>query len=290
MPLPTALLFGRAPHQRDDFDVEADAAEACSIDAWQLELDALLDDDPDRALATLPARPHRFLYRGWMLRLDEREQLEQALTDRGHRLLVDVREYEAAHRLPAWYPLLAGYTARSVWTDEPDVDALWELRATLGPGPLVLKDHVKSAKELWREACFVPADCTRAQLGAMCERLIEARGERFEGGFVLRRFLPFRTWGQTPTGPAYQEFRLFFGRHRLLCAAPYFDADLDTPDFSAFERLARRIDSPFFTMDLACLESGDWAIVELNDGGVSMLPASLDPRELLSALREVKLL
>jgi hypothetical protein len=107
---------------------------------------------------------------------------------------------------------------------------------------------------------------------------------------VVRRFLPFRGYGQTPTGPAFLEYRLFFGRHRLLEAAPYFDFDVETPDFSAFERLARRIDSPFFTMDLAQLESGDFAVVEVNDGGVSMLPASTDPRGLFGALRDIGLL
>ncbi len=57
------------------------------------------------------------------------------------------------------------------------------------------------------------------------------------------------------------------------------------PDFSDFERLARRIDARFFTMDVAMLESGQWAVVELNDGGVSGLPASIDPRDLFAALR-----
>jgi hypothetical protein len=177
-----------------------------------------------------------------------------------------------------------------VWTEEPDVDELWSRKIKLGDGPCLLKDHVKSAKELWVEACFVPADCTRERLGAMCERLLEARGDRFEGGFVLRRYLPFRGYGQTPSGPAFLEYRLFFARHKLVCAAPYFDFDVETPDFTPFERLARRIDSPFFAMDLAELESGDFAVIELNDGGVSMLPSSLDPRELFTALREAKLL
>jgi hypothetical protein len=281
----SALLFGRVPHQRDDFDIEAEAAEASSIDAYQLDLDALLNGAAEQALSTLPDRPHRFLYRGWMLRLDDRETLQTELAERGHQLLVTLEEYEAAHRLPAWYPHLVGYTARSVWTEEPDVDELWLRKQELGEGAALLKDHVKSAKELWAEACFVPANCTRERLGAMCERLVEARGDRFEGGFVLRRYLPFRGYGQTPSGPAFLEYRLFFARHKLVCAASYFDFD-----FTPFEQLARRIGSPFFSMDLAELESGDFAVVELNDGGVSMLPASLDPRELFTALRETKLL
>jgi len=149
-----------------------------------------------------------------------------------------------------------------------------------------MKDHVKSAKEQWADACFVPVGATEARFAEMCEALQDARGDRLEGGLVVRRCLQLKTFGMTPEGPAFFEFRLFFARGRLVAAEPYFDFDVDVPDFTAFERLARRFDSPFFTMDLAQLANGDWAVIELNDGGVSMLPASLDPRELFDALRE----
>ncbi len=284
MPIP-ALLFGRASHQADTRDVEADAAESLGLESYQLELNALLEGDVELALNTLPARPRRFLYRGWMLTEAEYALLEEGLADRGHALVVSTEQYAATHYLPNWYPRLAGYTAHSVWTEEPDAAEAWELAQTLGPGPKLLKDHVKSAKEAWATACFVPADATRADFFERCERLLEVRGDRFERGFVVRRFLSFRTWGQTEAGPAFVEYRLFFAQGRLVAAEPYFDAEeLEVPDCSGFERLARRVDSPFFTMDLALLESSAYAVVELNDGGVSSLPASLDPRELFRQL------
>lgn len=52
----------------------------------------------------------------------------------------------------------------------------------------------------------------------------------------------------------------------------------------AFERLARKLEARFFTLDVAMLEDGRWVVVEVNDGGVSGLPASIDPRELFAAL------
>ncbi|WP_239014334.1 ATP-grasp domain-containing protein [Archangium violaceum] len=73
-------------------------------------------------------------------------------------------------------------------------------------------------------------------------------------------------------------------RGRLLAAESSHDFDVDVPDFSAFEALARRIDARFFTLDVAMLEEGRWAVVEVNDGGVSGLPASIDPRELFATL------
>lgn len=126
----TALLFGRSAGQRDDFAIEADAAEACDVESYQVELQQLLDGAD--ALDALPRKPHRFLYRGWMLRADEHQQLEEALDERGHSLVVSNAAYRAAHLLPEWYPHLRGATAKSVWTDEPDVEWLWFLRAQSG--------------------------------------------------------------------------------------------------------------------------------------------------------------
>jgi len=42
------------------------------------------------------------------------------------------------------------------------------------------------------------------------------------------------------------------------------------------------------SLDVAMLEDGRWVVVEVNDGGVSGLPASIDPRELFAALLGVE--
>lgn len=284
-----AIVFGRNPHQPDSFDLEADAAEALEIETFQLDLAALLEGDSERACANIPERGHlRLLYRGWMLTGEEYEALDEALGALGHELMTTPAQYEAAHYLPKWYPRLKGYTARSVWTESADASEAWVAAQALGPPPWILKDHVKSAKERWAEACFVPEGASRADFERICGALLEERGERFERGFVVRRFLPFKVRGQTPSGPAHLEFRLFFGSGKLLAAESSHDFEVDVPDFSDFERLARKIEARFFAMDVAMLENGQWAVVELNDGGVSGLPASIDPRDLFAALLGVE--
>lgn len=280
-----ALLFGRTPHQYDTFDVEADAAEALGIDSYQVDLSALLSGNAAQAVSAVPERGAlELLYRGWMLTEEEYTALDEAVSELGHRLMTTPEQYAAAMYLPNWYPRLAAYTARSVWTEGPDATEAWHAARALGPPPWIVKDHVKSAKERWAEACFVPAGATREDFERICANLMEERGDRFERGFVVRRFLPLKTYGRTPAGPAHLEFRLFFGRGRLLAAEPYHDFDVEVPDFTAFEELGRRLDARFFTMDVAMLEDGGWALVEVNDGGVSGLPPSLDPRELFAAL------
>ncbi|NRD68657.1 ATP-grasp domain-containing protein [Corallococcus exiguus] len=284
-PVVKAVLFGRNPHQPDPFDVEADAAEALGVDTYQADLSALLSGDAARALTGVPERGHlRLLYRGWMLTEEEYTELDEAVRALGHRLVTTPAQYAAAHYLPHWYPRLAGYTARSVWTEGPDAAEAWRLARKLGPAPYILKDHVKSAKERWAEACFVPADATREDFERICQNLLDERGDRFERGFVVRRYLPLKVYGRTPAGPAHLEFRLFFGGGRLIAAEPYHEFDVEVPDFTAFESLGRRIPSPFFALDVAMLEDGGWAVVEVNDGGVSGLPPGLDPRDLFAAL------
>jgi hypothetical protein len=278
------LLFGRNPRQRDEFDVEADAAEAVGLGSSQVDLEALLNERFDDALATLPRKAHTFLYRGWMLTATEYAALEEALGERGHRLVTTAEEYESASYLPKWYPAVRGYTPRSVWIDGFSIAEAWTAAKTLGPPPWIIKDHLKSAKEAWTEACFIARDATYDDFGRSCERLMELRADRLERGVVIRRFVEFQPLGQTPTGPAFLEYRLFFSHSHLLAAESYFDFDVEVPDFSAFSRLARRIDTPFFTMDVGQLRTGDFAVIEVNDGGVSMLPASLDPRELFANL------
>ncbi|MCP3140953.1 ATP-grasp domain-containing protein [Pyxidicoccus xibeiensis] len=285
-----AILFGRNPHQSDTFDVEADAAEALGVDTYQVDLWTLLNGNAARALAAVPDRGElRLLYRGWMLTEEEYGALDEAVSELGHQLMTTPEQYAAAHYLPNWYPRLAAYTARSVWTEGPDAKEAWHAaRAALGPSPWIVKDHVKSAKERWEEACFVPAGATLDDFERTCANLLEARGDRFERGFVVRRFLPLKAYGRTPSGPAHLEYRLFFGHGRLLAAEPYHEFDVEVPDFTAFEALGRRIDSGFFTLDVAMLEDGGWAVVEVNDGGVSGLPASLDPRDLFAALLRLR--
>jgi hypothetical protein len=44
------------------------------------------------------------------------------------------------------------------------------------------------------------------------------------------------------------------------------------------------IPSRFFTVDVACLENGDWMIVELGDGQVAGLPDNSDLKQFYEAL------
>ncbi len=285
-----SILFGRPRGLTSDdrFELEALAAEELEIEAWSIPLDPIVNGDAARALRSLPRPAGRcWLYRGWMLDAAEYAALHEAMSDRDESLVVEPDAMEAASLAPLWIPALGARTAPSRWTDDDDVDVAWELAQELGPPPWLVKDHVKSAKEHWHRACFVPAGADREDFRGICENLVELRGDRFTGGFVIRKYLELATLpGWTPERRRVtDEHRLVFWEGRLVAHAPYYDVETMLPDPHQFDWIGDVIDSPFFVADLARLAERDqWTVIETNDGGSAILPEAMDPRALYRAL------
>jgi hypothetical protein len=149
-----------------------------------------------------------------------------------------------------------------------------------------VKDHVKSAKEAWHRACFVPAGAAFEDFTAICERLLEERGDRFERGFVIKKYVELATLpGWTPEQRRVtDEHRLVFWEGRLVAHAPYYDVDSILEDPGAFAFLGDAVDSPFFTADVGRLARGGYTVIEVNDGGSSTFPEQMDPRDLYRAI------
>lgn len=284
------ILFGRphVPQEAEDrFELEVLAAEELGIESYAIPLDPIVNGDPERALRRLP-RPRRrtWLYRGWMLSEEEYTGLYEAMLERDEDLVVDPESFAEAMYIPNYVPLLGAHTAPTRWTEGEDIAVAWEAAEELGPPPWIVKDHVKSAKERWHRACFVPAGATYEDFADVCERLLEARGDRFERGFVIRKYLDLATLpGFLPEQRRVtDEHRLVFWEGRLVAHAPYYDVDSVLADPKQFAFLGRVIDSPFFTADVARLASGGYTVIELNDGGSSVLPEQMDPRDLYRAI------
>ncbi|MBO6940347.1 MAG: ATP-grasp domain-containing protein [Deltaproteobacteria bacterium] len=277
-----AVLFCRpsAPQaQSDTFDLESHALDELELDSAWIPMEPVVDGEAELALEHIDEEPGRtWLYRGWMLSEGEYTALAEAVEDRGEQLVVTPDEYAQTLYLPNYYPALEGHTAASAWTDEPSIDAAWEAAQRV-PRPWFLKDHVKSAKEAWDEACIVGAEASRSDFAATCQALLDARGERFERGFVVRELLPLAELPiEGANGePLFDEHRLVWWEGELVAQAPYHDHE-SAPPTERFDFLAA-VESPFFTADVARLTDGTWVVIELNDGGVSTFPPLLDPRD-----------
>lgn len=287
-----SVLFGRPSHGpsfEDGFELEVLATEEFDVESYAIHLDGVVNGDAERSLRSLPRADGRtWLYRGWMLDEAEYAALHEAVGERGEQLYVDPESFALASFVPSWAPLLGDRTPATRWTESESITEAWEVAQGLGAPPWIVKDHVKSAKEHWHRACFVPPGSTFDDFRDVCEELLSVRGDRFERGFVIRRFVELaHLRGYTPDGRRVpDEHRLVFWNGELVCHAPIYDVDANFAEARSFAWLGDLVDSPFFVADVARLASGGFTIIELNDGGSAMLPERLDPRELYRAIAD----
>lgn len=285
-----SVMFGRPPRAAavdDRFELEEAALEELGVESYPVPLDPIVLGDVERALRRLPSPDGRaWLYRGWMLREEEYAALHEAVADRGEELVVDPESFAEATYAPRYLPRLGDRTAPARWTEDEDVAAAWELAQELGPPPWIVKDWVKSAKEDWLGACFVPAGADFLAFSTICERLLDLRGDAFETGFVIKKHLELATlpgW-TADRRRVTDEHRLVFWEGELVAHAPYLDVDSALDDPGRFAPLGRLVESPFFTADVARLAAGGWTVIEINDGGSSTFPEQLDPRDVYRAV------
>jgi hypothetical protein len=111
---------------------------------------------------------------------------------------------------------------------------------------------------------------------------VELQGEFLTGGIVLREFETF----VTPPSVA-GEVRVWWvdGQARLVTPHPdsAHQRSLD-PELDHIEPAVRSLGSRFVTTDVALRSDGVWRVVEVGDGQVSDLHASIDPGELVELL------
>ncbi|WP_110513443.1 ATP-grasp domain-containing protein [Herpetosiphon llansteffanensis] len=284
------------PQVEPVYAAEAVAAEQLGL-AWAvIDLEALIDGAIKQALRRVPTAtaPTLAVYRGWMLSLDQYQQLSNGLAARNYQLINDPASYTHCHHLPNVLPLLGNQTPASiVFPQAQGLDAAsiaHEAAGSFGQQALIIKDYVKSRKYEWHEACFIPNASDQAQSAKVIQTFIERQGADLVGGVVLRAWHALEIWQahqQSGLALAY-EYRSFWLDGRLLWATPYWDhqPSQPTPDWARYAELAQQVQSRFWTLDLALTQTGAWLIIELGDGQVSGLPDHASAHEFLHALAQ----
>jgi hypothetical protein len=277
-----------APRSPDPaYEAEVTVADQLNMPYALLDFEALVyDGDAARAVRRVPSQaiPTPAIFRGWMLTPAQYSQLYEALADRGVSLVNDPAAYRHCHYLPEWYPLLADLTPKSVWLAVEAALAPEARRAALQPfgnQPLLLKDFVKSRKHEWLEACYIPSALDDPVVERVIRRFVELQGPDLNEGLVFREFVALEPLGQHSKSamPLTKEFRLFFLDGSLCFATAYWDeGDYQgaLPPLDLFLAPAQRVQSRFFTMDVARGVDGRWLVIELGDGQVSGLPENAD--------------
>jgi hypothetical protein len=271
------------------FELEFDAATSLGFKCLLFDEEALCAAEIGLALKRLPAGDGKeLLYRGWILTEELYRRFQEALSARGYSLVSSAAQYAEVTYFPNYYPKIRDFSPAAVWTDTPDSFLAWTLARKLGDGPFVIKDHIKSAKHHWREACFVPKGSGRENFERISENLLSEQGRTFFRGFVVKQYVPLRSRGESPREyPMCEEYRLFFWKRQLLIASHYHRQTENAVDWSPFVTLAQRFNAPFFTMDIAQAETGNWIVVDMGAGECSSLPPSLEPQRFCRRLGEV---
>jgi hypothetical protein len=271
------------------FEPEFDAAKALGFQCLLFDEEAFCQGDIGLSFKRLsPGTGDDLIYRGWILSEERFRQFHDALLVHGYNLVSSAAQYAEVTYFPNYYPKIRERSPAAVWTDTPDSFLAWSLSRKLGDGPFVLKDHIKSAKHLWHEATFVPKGSGRENFERIAENLKKEQGDTFHRGFVVKQYVPLRSRGESPREyPMCEEYRLFFWKRQLLIASHYHRQSENPVDWSPFIELAQRFDAPFFTMDVAQAESGEWIVVDMGAGECSSLPPSLEPGKFYRRLAEV---
>ena len=188
----------------------------------------------------------------------------------GGRLINSYQEHRYIADLQNWVEDLEGLTPRT-WSRLQDIPE---------KGPFFLNGETNSLKHLWPSGCFAEDKRQAIEVARRCreDALLSTQT------IYIREYVPLKTlMKDVITGmPITNEFRFFFYKTTLLSGAYYWSSHVDElaeiPQASqvpqAFlDKVIARVSghATFFVVDVGQTESGDWIVVELNDGCMSGL-------------------
>lgn len=214
----------------------------------------------------------KIILRSWMLKQSQYMCLDSCLNDECYKLINTTVQYLTCHFLPNALPYIQ-YHSGLVWSitlGKADMGDWGPARKFLG-GDVIIKDYVKSEKGN-PDLFLLSKDLTNEEFTNRVMQFVEARGKLFNEGIVLKEVLPLKKYeGQT------NEWRFFYYKNENLISNQNSDTPVSVTSPSAYmigelDRIAKKVNSNLFTIDIAELENGTWTILEMGDGQVSGLP------------------
>ena len=217
------------------------------------------------------------------------KEQEEGLAVAGARLINTYTQHRCIADIMGWYDLLDGLTPQTWWrAEDVPMDE---------PGSFVVKGETNSRKQLWRTHMFAP---TRADVGRVMSRLMD---DELVGSqrIYIRRFVDLVKFGEAINGlPVTNEWRTFILDGTIVGQGFYWSEHIDDlndagvhpmpPPTAFMDDIIKRIGAiaRFVVVDVGQLVSGDWTVIELNDGQMSGL-SCVDPDELCASMRALLL-
>ena len=208
---------------------------------------ASLEDFSERRVKFYPAltKGETVLYRGWMLSPSDYQLLTEAIVQAGAKPFTTLEDYLLSHHIPNWYEKLSDLTPETVCFT--NLETIEQELAKLNWQSFFVKDFVKSLKtsvgsriESAEQVCTVITEMEkfRGQIeGGICVRQIEAIDDESEQRYFVIK------------GKAFSAY--------------------DKPIPEIVLEAASRIQSDFFSVDIAMRNDGNLRIIEIGDGQVS---------------------
>lgn len=279
------------------YEDEVSAVKGLNLEYSYISFEDLVErHDTERAVRKVWTSDKREtgIYRGWMLKPEAYTRLYAALAERNIFLINTPSSYKHCHYLPESYAVIESKTPQSVWIKASADVSMDEIMGVLQPfdsKPIIIKDYVKSRKHEWEEACFIPSAADRQLVERVVKRFLELQGEDLNEGLVFREFVEFESLTiHSKSGmPLTKEYRLFFLDGQVIFSTEYWeegDYSNDVPPVDSFLEIAKKIQSRFFTMDIARRLDSWWMIVELGDGQVAGLSGKTNLKAFYQALAE----
>jgi hypothetical protein len=149
----------------------------------------------------------------------------------------------------------------------------------------MVKDYVKSVKGT-QFPKFFDRSITQAEFDRHMEEFYKLRGDLYTGGICIKEYLPLKRYGEH-----VNEYRVFYMNHEIgtvSCNSGQGNFTAEPPRTLLVKY--QNLGSPYYTIDYAELESGEWKALETGDGQVSGLSDHQDYhayfRTLFYAFRE----
>ena len=207
-----------------------------------------------------------------MMKPEQYKAFYEALLAQNIRLLTKPEQYARFHAFPNIYPMLQEDTARMlVFPDGQPVD-LELVRRTFRR--FMVKDYVKSVKGTQFPKYFENT-ITQEAFDRQMQTFFQFRGDLFTGGICIKEYLPLKHYGEKTN-----EYRVFYMNHEIgsVCRNSGQGSYAPEPPQELLKKY-KHLDSPYYTIDYAELESGEWKALEAGDGQVSGLSDHQDPEE-----------
>lgn len=215
------------------------------------------------------------------------KEQEDGLAFSGARLINSFRQHQFVADVMNWYEKFEDITPVT-WFRAEDVPLNEK-------GSFVLKGETNSRKHLWKSHMFAP---TRSDIGRVLARLLDDELIGSQRVYV-RRFVSLHSYGEAINGlPITNEWRVFILDGRVVAKGYYWSEHIDDlreagvqpmqPPDAFIDECVRRIadDIRFVVVDVGQLSTGEWIVIELNDGQMSGL-SCVDPDELYRNMRLV---